>query len=53
LAEKILREKYSLARRQSGTVNKSEIIKIIQNVFIADHLIERKHLTKDATLGWT
>jgi hypothetical protein len=53
LTEKISREHYSLARRQSGTVNRNEIVKTIQDVFIADHLLDREHLTKDATLGWT
>ena len=53
LTEKISRENYSLARRQIGTVNRNEIVKTIQDVFIADHLIEREHLTKEATLGWT
>ena len=53
LTEKISREHYSLARRQSGTINRNEIVKIIQNVFIADYLLDRKHLTKNATLGWT
>ena len=53
LTEKISREHYSLARRQSGTVNKNEIVKTIQDVFIADHLLDREHLTKDATLGWS
>ena len=53
LTEKISREHYSLARRQSGTVNKNEIVKTIQDVFIADHLLDREHLTKDASLGWS
>jgi ABC-type multidrug transport system fused ATPase/permease subunit len=53
LTEKIVREHYSLARRNNGTVNKTDIVKIIQDVFIANHLLDRKHLTKDATLGWT
>jgi hypothetical protein len=53
LTEKISREHYSLARRQSGTVNRSEIVKTIQDVFIADHLLDREHLTKDASLGWS
>jgi hypothetical protein len=53
LTEKISREHYSLARRQSWTVNKNEIVKTIQDVFIADHLLDREHLTKDATLGWS
>ena len=53
LTEKISREHYSLARRHSGTVNRNEIVKTIQDVFIADHLLDREHLTKDATLGWT
>ncbi len=53
LTEKISREHYSLVRRQSGTMNRNEIAKTIQDVFIADHLIERKHLTKDASLGWS
>lgn len=53
LTEKISREHYSLARRQSGTVNRNEIVKTIQDVFIADHLLDREHLTNDATLGWT
>ena len=53
LTEKISREHYSLARRQTGTVNKNEIVKTIQDIFIADHLLDREHLTKDATLGWS
>ena len=53
LTERISREHYSQTRRHSGTVNRKEIVKIIQDVFIADHLIDREHLTKDATLGWT
>ena len=53
LTEKISRENYSLARRHGETVNRKEIIKTIQDVFIADHDIEREHLTSDATLGWT
>ena len=53
LTEKISREHYSLARRQSGTINRNEIVKTIQDVFIADHLLDREHLTKDASLGWT
>lgn len=53
LTEKISREHYSLARRQSGTVNRNEILKTIQDVFIADHLIDREHLTKEASLGWS
>ena len=53
LTEKISREHYSLARRQSGTMNRNEIVKTIQDVFVADHLLDRKYLTKDASLGWT
>ncbi len=53
LTEKISRENYSLARRHSGTVNKTEIVKIIQDVFIADHEVDRKNLTREASLGWT
>ena len=53
LTEKISRENYSLARRHSETVNRKEIVKTIQDVFIADHDIEREHLTNNATLGWT
>ncbi len=53
LTEKISREHYSQARRHSGTVNKCEIVKTVQDVFIADHLLDREHLTRDATLGWT
>ena len=52
LTEKISREHYSQVRRHSGTVNRNEILKTIQDVFIADHLLDREHLTKDATLGW-
>ncbi|MBS1666456.1 MAG: hypothetical protein JST58_03685 [Bacteroidetes bacterium] len=52
LTEKISRENYSLARRRSDTVNRNEIVKTIQDVFISDHGIEREHLTNDATLGW-
>ena len=53
LTEKISREHYSLARRQSGTMNRNEIVKTIQDVFITDHLLDREHLTKEANLGWT
>ena len=53
LTEKISREHYSLARRRSGTVNRNEIVKTVQDVFIADHFLEREHMTKDAALGWT
>ena len=53
LTEKISREHYSQARRHSGTVNRNEIVKTIQDVFIADHLLDRDHLTKDASLGWS
>jgi len=53
LTEKISREHYSLARRQSGTMNRSEIVKTIQDIFIADQFIDREHLTKEASLGWS
>ena len=53
LTEKISREHYSLARRQSGTMNRNEIVKTIQDVFIADQFIDREHLTKEASLGWS
>lgn len=53
LTEKISREHYALARRHSGTMNRKEIVKTIQDVFTSDHLIDREYLTKDATLGWT
>ena len=52
LTEKISRENYSIARRQSRTMNRNEIVKTIQDVIIADHFLEREHLTKDASLGW-
>ena len=53
LTEKVSREHYSLVRRHSGTMNRNEIVKTIQDVFIADYLLDREHLTKEATLGWT
>ena len=53
LTEKISREHYSLASRQSGTMNRNEIVKTIQDVFIANQFIDRKNLTKDASLGWS
>lgn len=53
LTEKISREHYVLARRHSGTINRKEIVKTIQDVFIADHLIDKEQLTREATLGWT
>jgi hypothetical protein len=53
LAEKISREHYSQARRQVGTVNRSEIVKTIQDVFIADYSLKREDLTKEASLGLT
>ena len=52
LTEKITREHYSLARRQRGTMNRNEIVKTIQDVFIADHDIDKEHLTREASLGW-
>ena len=52
LTEKISREHYLLARRQSGTMNRNEIVKTIQDVFISDHLIDREQLTREANLGW-
>lgn len=52
LIEKITREHYLSARRQNGTMNKNEIVKIIQDTFIAEHLVDRERLTKNATLGW-
>jgi hypothetical protein len=53
LTKRISREHYSLARRQSGTVNRKEIVKTIEDVFIADYSIDREHLTKEASLGWS
>jgi hypothetical protein len=53
LTEKISREHYLLSRRESGTMNRNEIVKTIQDVFIADHAIDREHLTKEASLGWS
>jgi len=53
LTEKISREHYTLARRHSQTINRKEIVKTIQDVFIADHLIDREQLTKEASLGWS
>lgn len=53
LTEKISREHYLLARRQSGTMNRNEIVKTIQDVFIADNLLDREHLTREANLGWS
>ena len=53
LTEKISRKHYALARRHSGTINRNEIVKTIQDVFIADHLIDREQLAREATLGWT
>jgi hypothetical protein len=53
LIEKISRENYSLARRHSDTVNRKEIVKVIQDVFIADHEIEREQLTNNANLRLT
>jgi hypothetical protein len=53
LTEKISREHYLLSRRESGTMNRNEIVKTIQNVFIADHLIDREQLTREASLGWS
>lgn len=51
LTEKIAREHYSQARRHIGTVNKNEIAKTIQDVFIADYDIRREDLTRDTSLG--
>ena len=53
LTERISREHYSFARRQNETINRNEIVKTIQDVFIADHFIDREHLRKDASLGWS
>lgn len=52
LAEKITREHYSKARKSNGTTNRKEIVGIIQDVFIADHLLDREYLTPDARLSW-
>ena len=51
LTEKISREHYSLSRRHSGTVNRNEIYKTVQDIFIADHLLDREQLTREASLG--
>jgi hypothetical protein len=51
LTEKISRENYSEVRRQKGTVNRNEIVTIIQNVFIADHAMAKEDLTRAAILG--
>jgi hypothetical protein len=52
LIEKISRENYSQVRRLKGTVNRNEIVTIIQNVFIADYAMEKEDLKRDAILGW-
>ncbi|MDH7460635.1 hypothetical protein QEG73_05075 [Chitinophagaceae bacterium 26-R-25] len=52
LTEKITREHYLSARRQRGTMNRNEIVKIIQDTFIADHFLDQESLTRDAALGW-
>lgn len=52
LTEKFTRENYTLARRENGTINRKELFKTIQNIFIFDHDIAKEHLTRDAKLGW-
>lgn len=48
LTEKISREHYSQARRHFGTVNKNEIVKTIEQVFIEDWGIDKADLTRQA-----
>ncbi|MGO4876231.1 hypothetical protein ACEN2P_06495 [Pedobacter psychrotolerans] len=50
LAAKIAREHYIQIRRNSNTVNKNEIMKVIQCTFIADHDLELTDLQQDALL---
>jgi hypothetical protein len=52
LVELIARENYSKVRSQKGTFNQQEIIKTIQNIFIADYGFEKEDLTKDTELNW-
>ena len=50
LAAKIAREHYIQIRRNPNTVNKHEVIKVIQGNFIADHNLELADLNQDALL---
>jgi len=50
LTIKIVREHYMQIRRNPNTVNKNEIIKVIQCSFIADHDLELTDLKQDALL---
>ena len=51
LTKKISREQYASVRRQCGTLNRNEIVRTIQDLFIADHFLKREHLTREASLG--
>jgi len=50
LASKVVREHYIQIRRNPNTINKNEIIKVIQCSFIADHDLELTDLNQDALL---
>jgi hypothetical protein len=50
LARKIARELYIKARRNQNTVNKNEVLKVIQCNFISDHDLKLADLQQDALL---
>lgn len=52
LTEKLVRENYVDIRRNKGTINKQEILKIIIDTFSNDLDIERKYLTKSDKFSW-
>lgn len=52
LASRLETEHYFSVRRQRGTVNKNEVIKIIRQAFANRLGIDEEKLGKDAVLGW-
>lgn len=50
--QKIARENYAMARRNTQTVNRREIFAIIQNTFSEDLYLDKNLLTRDATFRW-
>lgn len=51
LSLQIYREHYQKARRDQQTVNKKEIVKLIQDVFMHEYGFERSELTRAANIG--
>ena len=52
LTEKLSRENYIDIRRNKGTVNKAEIIRIIRDSFSIELGIDKHNLTREDKFGW-